>query len=182
MHFGTDGADARADFAELVAWAAWLIEDGDVVCIAEGTIACDECEEGRFAAPVLAFEDPVFAAADCPVEVFEKRTAAETDVDVFEVDDDGRKRGRFFSACLLLGLDGGGGFFVMTAEGGGQFITCADADFNFDSVARKGTDNFFEVLAALGVEPCHGVIEDEFFWAFEEGTCEEDAAHFAVGK
>ena len=89
LHFGADGTDARADFAELVAWAARLIEDGDVVCIAEGTVACDECEEGGFAATVLAFEDPVFAAADCPVEVLEECAATETDVDVFEVDDDG---------------------------------------------------------------------------------------------
>lgn len=116
LHFRTDGADARANFVELVARAARLVEDGDIVCIAEGAVACDEGEEGRFAAAVLAFEDPMFTAADCPIEVFEKRAAAEADVDVFEIDDDGGDRGRFFAASLLFGLDGGGRFFVLTAK------------------------------------------------------------------
>ncbi len=115
LHFRTDGADARANFAELVARAARLVEDGDIVCIAKGAVACDEGEEGRFAAAVLAFEDPMFTAADCPIEVFEKRAAAEADVDVFEIDDDGGDRGRF-AACFLFGLDGGGRFFVLTAK------------------------------------------------------------------
>ena len=135
MHFGADGTDARANFAEFIARAARLAEDGDIVCVAEGTVACDEGEEGGFTATVLAFEDPMFTAADCPVEVFEERAVAEADVDVFEVDDDGGRRGRFFAAGFFLGTDGGGCFFVVAAEGSGQFIARTDADFDFDSIA-----------------------------------------------
>ena len=71
---------------------------------------------------------------------------------------------------------------MCATQGDGQFIPIADAQFDFDSITRKGADDFFEAFTTGGVESGHRVIEDEFFRAFEESASEEDAAHFAVGK
>ncbi len=122
MHFWADGTDARAYFAEFEAWLSRLAEDGDVVGVSEWAIACDESEEGCFAASVLAFEDPMFAAANGPIEVFEECAAAEADIDVLEVDDDGRRFGWLGAVFVGFWADGWCGLCVCAAEGGGQFV------------------------------------------------------------
>ena len=47
----------------------------------------------------------MFTLADCPIEIFEEDAAAEADVDIFEVDDDGGFRGRFAARRFSLWLE-----------------------------------------------------------------------------